>query len=549
MTQKKITKAHLYGEIKKCQADPEYFIRHYCYIKHPVKGALLFNLYKFQVKVLAQIQKKMSVESRADDSDQNNIIILKSRQLGISTLVSGYSLWEMIFHENRVILSLAIDRDTATNLLDKIRYMYERLPKWMAIPHLTKNKSTLELKNGSRAVSKSGNPDAARSEAVSILIFDEAAFIENMTETFTAALPTLSTGGKCIALSTPNGKGNWFHQTWVKAEASENSFLPIRMDYRVHPHYDEAWRLKQDKDLGEKRAAQECDADFLSSGDTVFPTDKIETIKELTVLEPIEKSGPNESLWTWAYSQPDKKYMVTADVARGDGSDYSAYHVLDIESCEQVAEYKGKVLPQVFARVLISAATVYNNALLVVENNNIGWSTVEEIINLGYTNLYHSSKNVMETAELFQKKEHAGQLTPGFCMSVRVKPLVIAKFSEYITGDGITIRSKRLAEELFVYVWRHGKPEAQKGYNDDLITSMAMGLYVRDTSLKFLNQGAEAVRSQINSMITHNTQQQYNRIHTANRYQTNPFIVSAGHGKEMDVSWLLGQKPAIDDGW
>ena len=537
MQNTKLTKDFLNTEIKKCITSPEFFLRKYCYIKHPIKGKLLFDLYDFQVKVLEQLQ-----------SDQN-IIILKSRQLGISTLVSAYALWEMLFKKNRVILSLATDRDTAANLLGKIKYMYEELPIWLAIPNITKNKSMLELKNGSKVVCKSSTPDSARSEAASLLIFDEAAFIENMSTTFTAAQPTLSTGGRCIALSTPNGKGNWFHQTWVKAEESQNSFLPVRLDYTVHPLYTKEWREKQSKDLGEKKAAQECDAKFLSSGDTVFAGEKIEDIKNTTVLEPIEKSGPNQALWIWSYAEPAKNYMVVADVARGDGSDYSAYQVLDIDTCEQVAEYKAKILPQTFALGLVSIATMYNNALLVIENNNVGWSTVEEVVNLGYSNIYYGSKNLTDTAETFQRKEYMGHLVPGFCMSARLRPLVMAKLAEYIDDNGFTIRSNRLIEELFVFIWKSGKAQAAPGYNDDLITCAAIGLYVRDTALRFKNQGLQATRNQIETMIKYNKQDQYTRITKTANQQHNPFIVSAGRGGEMDVSWLLGQKPSIDDGW
>lgn len=531
-------KQHLKAELIKCYQDPEHFIRNYCYIKHPLKGMLLFSLYDFQVKILGQLSK-----------DQN-IIILKSRQLGISTLVSAYSLWEMVFNENRVILSLATDRHTATNLIDKIKYMYDHLPKWMAVPSVTKNKSTLELKNGSKVVCKSSNPDSARSEAASILVFDEAAFIENMEDTFTAAQPTLSTGGRCIALSTPNGKGNWFHQTWVKAEASENTFLPIPLDYKVHPEFDDEWRKRQDKDLGEKRAAQECDAHFLSSGDTVFAGDLIEEFRNTMVTDPIEKTGPNGSLWVWQHPDMSKKYIVSADVARGDGLDYSTFQVLDLDTCEQVAEYKGKVMPRPFAYNLVSIATSYNNALLVIENNNVGWSTVEEVVSLEYSNLYYSTKNLMETPQSFIKKQYNGGLTPGFSMSMKVRPIVVAKLAEYLESKGLGIRSSRLIEELFVFVWKNGRPEAQKGYNDDLVFAAAVALYVRDTTIKYQNAGISSTRDNINSMIRFNNKERYNRVHLATQRRRNsPFIVSDGHGGEMDVSWLLGQKPVIDDGW
>jgi phage terminase large subunit-like protein len=188
-------------EYIKCAKDPVYFMRKYCYIQHPTRGRILFNLYPFQDKVLHLFR------------DHQFLITLKSRQLGISTLAAGYSLWLMLFHKDKNVLALATTQATARNLVTKTMFMYDELPKWLKLPAVEKNKLSLRLKNGSKITAKSSNADAARSEAVSLLLIDEAAFIDNIEETFTAAQQTLATGGQCMALSTPNGIGNWFHQT------------------------------------------------------------------------------------------------------------------------------------------------------------------------------------------------------------------------------------------------------------------------------------------------------------------------------------------------
>lgn len=234
-------------EYKKCCEDPAYFMRRYVYIQHPMRGRILFNLYPFQEKVLHLFR------------DSDNIICLKSRQLGISTLAAGYSLWLMTFHKDKNVLCLATTQATARNLVKKVIFAYEQLPKWLQVPYKSKNKLSMELRNGSKIEAKSSNSDAARSEAVSLLLVDEAAFIDNIEETFAAAQMTLATGGQAMLLSTPNGMGNFFHKTWVKAELGENSFVPIRLPWQVHPERDQAWRDKQTDDLGPRLAAQECD--------------------------------------------------------------------------------------------------------------------------------------------------------------------------------------------------------------------------------------------------------------------------------------------------
>jgi phage FluMu gp28-like protein len=200
-------------EYVKCAQDPIHFMKKYCMIQHPQRGRINFHLYPFQEKVLNLFQ------------DNPYSLYLKSRQLGISTLSAGYSLWLMTFHKDKNILCIATKQETAKNMVTKVKFMYENLPSWLKVEYEENNKLTLRLQNGSQIKATSASSDAGRSEAVSLLIIDEAAFIENIGEIWASAQQTLATGGGCIALSTPYGTGNWFHQTWVRAEAKENEFL------------------------------------------------------------------------------------------------------------------------------------------------------------------------------------------------------------------------------------------------------------------------------------------------------------------------------------
>ena len=520
MSQQEQIKKVIAQEYIKCAKDPAYFMKKYCYIQHPTRGRILFNLYPFQEKVLHLFR------------DNQYLITLKSRQLGISTLAAAYSLWLMSFHKDKNVLALATTQATARNLVTKVQFMYQNLPKWLRLKAVEDNKLSLRLTNGSRIKAASSNSDAARSEAVSLLLIDEAAFIDNIEETFTSAQQTLATGGQCLALSTPNGVGNWFHQTWQKAESRENSFLPIRLPWDVHPERTKDWRVQQDSDLGPRMAAQECDCDFLSSGDTVFLPEDMIYYESTCIKEPIERRGVDNNLWIWELADYSRDYMVVADVARGDSTDFSTFHVFDIEDAKQVAEYKGKLSPKDFGNVLVGIASEYNDALLVVENANIGWATIEQIQSREYRNLYYSSRSEQETVESYMNKFENDKLVPGFTMSARTRPLVIAKMMEYVREHSVLIFSKRLLDEMRVFIWKNGKAQAVVNYNDDLVMAFATGLYVRDTALRLRQQGMDLARAQLSSFNSLNNRNP--SVITTRSQDDDPFKY-----QEQDISWLI----------
>ena len=513
------------SEYVKCAADPVHFMRKYCFIQHPQRGRIPFNLYPFQEKVLTLFQ------------ENPYSVVLKSRQLGISTLGAGYSLWLMLFHKDKNVLCIATKQDTAKNMVTKVKFMYENLPSWLKIPAPENNKLTLRLSNGSQIKATSASSDAGRSEAVSLLLIDEAAFIENIGEIWASAQQTLATGGGCIALSTPYGTGNWFHQTWVRAENQENDFLPIKLPWYVHPERDQAWRDRQDELLGDPRmAAQECDCDFNTSGDTVFYTEYLQFYEQTYIKDPLEKRGADQNLWIWEPADYSRTYLVVADVARGDGKDYSAFHVIDIETNTQVAEYKGQLGTKEFGHLLTGIATEYNEALLVVENASIGWATIQTIIDRGYTNLYYSTKSDATKADsYFDKYMDTSKMVPGFSMTSRVRPLIIGKIQEYVNDKSVIIQSKRLIEEMKVFMWKNGRAEAQQGYNDDLVMSFGIGMFMRDTSFKFSQQHLDMSKAALNGISTNKVS--WKGGYNANNVD-NPYTQEI-NGKQEDISWLL----------
>ena len=513
-------------EYLKCAQDPAHFMKKYCNIQHPQRGRVIFNLYPFQEKVLRLWR------------DNPYSIVLKSRQLGISTLGAGYSLWLMLFHKDKNVLCIATKQETAKNMVTKVKFMYDQLPSWLKIESTEYNKLTLRLVNGSQIKATSASSDAGRSEAVSLLLVDEAAFIDQIGEIWASAQQTLATGGGAIVLSTPYGTGNWFHQTWVRAEASENDFLPIKLPWFVHPERDEAWRKRQDELLGDPRlASQECDCDFSTSGDVVFYNEYLEFYENTYIKEPLERRGVDRNLWVWEPADYSRTYMVCADVARGDGKDYSTFHVIDIESNTQVAEYKGQIGTKEFGHLLVGIATEYNNALLVIENANIGWASIQVAIDRNYPNLYYSPKSGEVTADsYFDSYADTSRMVAGFTMSLRTRPMIIGKFQEYISDKAVTIQSKRLIEEMKVFVWKNGRAEAQQGYNDDLVMAFGVAMFLRDTSFKFRQQGIDLTKAALNNIgkSSMNTAGAYSRAGIRNPYQ-----MENNKGGMEDLKWLF----------
>lgn len=284
-----------------------------------------------------------------------------------------------------------------------------------------------------------------------------------------------------------------------------------------------------------------CDCDFLASGDTIFDFADLDFFDKTTMMDPVERRGVDGNYWIWERPDYTKSYLLSADVARGDGTDYSAFHVWDVETCAQVAEYKGKIMPKDFGAFLVAAATEYNNALLVCENANIGWASIEEILSRGYQNLYYSTSGniVLETADSYMNKMDKGKLVPGFTTSTRTRPLVVAKIIDYVHQHECILRSKRLLTEMRTFIWKNGKAEAQEGMNDDVVMSAAIGLYVRDTALQLRQQGLELSRAQLTTFGDLNKRKP--AVYQPQYFQ-NPYEMQVpGHlGNKEDISWLLG---------
>ena len=486
-------------ETKKCMENPTYFMRKYVKIQHPNKGTIPFDLYSFQENTLKEFDL------------HRYILILKSRQLGITTLIAAYALWMCIFNSDKNILIISIKQEVSKEIVTKVRFANEHLPSWLRVKETTDNHMSLRFENGSQIAATSSAKDAGRSKALSLLIVDEAAFIDEAESIWTSAYNTLSTGGSAIILSTPNGVGNWFHRMWVNAEKKKNDFFTLRLHWDLHPDRDQKWRDEQTKNLGAKGSSQECDCDFLSSGTNVVDLMTLKWYEDNPdmVKDRIE-ARRGEACWIFKYPEEGHSYIACGDVARGDGSDYSAAHILDMDTLEQVAEFQDQISTKDFGNELVELATKYNDALLIVEYTGIGAATLQQIIDREYKNTFYSSLDlqIVETHRQMSGKYNAEEkkLKPGFSTTLRTRPLIISKIEAYFREKAVIIHSVRLINELKTFIWENGKAQAAENYNDDLVISLGIGLWVRDTALRLRHEGILLTKSMLDKIhIVQNT--------------------------------------------
>lgn len=447
-------------EIMKCGRDPVYFMKNYAKIQHATRGLIPFETYQFQDDCI-----------KAFEEHRFNII-LKSRQLGLSTVTAAYCVWFAIFKKDKNVLIIATKLSTAMNFIKKVKTVLDGLPKWLVLTKFAPTKQSIQFSNGSNITAVPTSPDAGRSEALSLLIVDEAAFIREFEDIWTGLSPTISTGGSAIIISTPHGVGGQYYKLWTDAVASTNEFNPINLPWYVHPEHDQAWFDKETRNLSRRKIAQEFLCSFESSGDTFLQPEELDYLREC-IEQPIRKEGPAAGIWIWGNPVSSRKYIISADVARGDATDYSTFHVIDVEESEVVAEYMGKIPPDKFADLLMTYGRQYNEAVLIPEKNTFGYFTCVKLRDAGYKRLFY--KNTV--GDLFSYVSKDPDAVPGFDTQASSRTQILAKLEETIRNRAIKVYSQRLFDQLQAFIWNGSKAMASKDSHDDLVISMAIGTW------------------------------------------------------------------------
>lgn len=480
-----------------CANNPIYFIENYCKVQHEKRGLVPFDLYPYQ---------KEAVKTFLENE---KVIVNKARQLGFSTLVAAFICWLILFHNDKKVLIISTKAEVAKNMIVKIKIMLTKIPKWMFLAEIETNRAhMIGLSNRSWVKSIATSEDAGRSESLSLLVFDEAAHITNMYEVWKAASSTLAGGGRVIALSTPNGISNFFHEYYTGAQNGQNDWKTFIAHWYEHPEYsiglrdDEnapggktsPWFERMTSGWSKQQIAQELLTSFIDTANTYFDIDTVQLV-EKNAADPIEKSGSDKNLWVWKKPEATKKYLIAADSASGAGEDFSSFCVLDLWDMEIVAEYLGRVQPDLFGDMMCEVGIRYNNAHICPENNTYGFATAQQIRHNDYPNLCYFNKDGKLVDKWYGQWNN---IIPGFNTDVKTRPMILAKLEEYFRKKQFKTLSKRFVSELYTFSVINGKPQAQKGQHDDLIMAYAIAIWVRDSVPDFGRPGyvnSDAVRN------------------------------------------------------
>jgi len=402
-----------------------------------------------------------------------------------------------MFRQDANIMIMATKLETSKNMIQKIRTTFKMLPAWMLnILDLKEPEAEsvkyIKFNNGSKIAAIPTSADAGRGEALTLLVVDEAAHVDVLEELWLGLYPTLSTGGRAIIFSTPNGK-NFFYQLWAGADTGEyeegkvglhckgvgkNKFHGIKLPWYVHPERDEQWFEDQAKPMDARGIAQELLCGFEGSTLTFFDQNSIDYVRNMSQT-PIGYTGPNnkgQDLHIWKTAIPDHKYVIAADVARGDAEDYSTFHVFDINDSEVVAEYMGKIPPDRFGEWLIEIGKRYNDALIVNEKNTVGIATAIKLRDAEYPNLYYDSD--LAEKMIGMTPDEKKDVLPGFTIKPNNREKILENLEQVIRNHQLKIYSLRFVSQMETFVWNGKRGQALKKRHDDLIMAMAIGLQI-----------------------------------------------------------------------
>jgi len=443
-------------EFLKCKDDPVYFAKKYIKIVSLDEGLVPFDLYPFQEKLVRNFH-------------ENRFNICKMpRQTGKSTTVVSYLLHYAIFNDSINIGILANKAKIAMDLLGRLQTAYENLPKWMQQGIIAWNKGSLELDNGSKILAASTSASAVRGMSFNILFLDEFAFVPNHVadDFFASVYPTISSGTstKVIIVSTPRGM-NHFYRMWHDAERGTNGYIPTEVHWSEVPGRDEHWKAQTIANTSEQQFKVEFECEFLGSVNTLIAPSKL---RNLIYDSPVKR---NAGLDIYEEAKPEHNYMMTVDVARGLGNDYSAFIVFDITEFpyKVVAKYRNnEIKPMLFPNIVHNVAKGYNNSFLLVEVNDIG-DQVASILqyDLEYENLLMASmrgRNGQVVGQGFSGKK--SQL--GVRMTAAVKKLGCSNLKTLIEDDKLLTCDYEIISELTTFAQKANSFEAEEGCNDDL---------------------------------------------------------------------------------
>ena len=456
-------------EYIKCRDDILYFLENHVKIVHVDEGLIPFSLYPYQKKLITTI------------SDNRNVIVKTGRQVGKSTTTLGWLLHYVLFNQSKTVGILANKAATARELLGRIQIAYQHLPKFLQQGLKEWNKGSLELENGSKIIASSTSSSAIRGFSFSCILLDEFAHVQRhiADEFIRSVYPTISSckDTKVIIVSTPNGF-NMFYKYWNDAEEGTNDFTPFKVHWSSVPDRDKVWKDKIQSTIGEDAFRQEYEAEFLGSSNTLVSYEKLQ---ELSYISPIYRKNDVD-----VFEDEDKShsYVITVDVARGQGLDYSAFTVFDITNIPYkiVAKYKSNhVAPLVFPNIINIIGKKYNNAYILIEVNDIG-SQVSDVLHhdLEYENLFSTAWYGRHGQQLsgFVGGKRDSQF--GVRTTKSMKKVGCSNLKALIEDDKLLIPDYDMISELTTFVSSADSFAAEEGANDDLVITLVLFAWMVD---------------------------------------------------------------------
>jgi len=533
-----MTKEELIKEYARCLQDTNYAIKSYLETYDNTQSKYVpFDLFPEQEMMLKNFDT------------YNDNITKKYRQAGVSTATAAWVSKKLQFaskNKPEKILIIANKLDTASEFANKVRGFLNQWPDWINVGFSKEKDSQkhFKLNNGCEVKAVATSVDALRGYTPTTLIFDEAAYIEAGDDFWAACMASLSTGGKVIVISTPNGYDKIYYEIYEQSIKGLNSFHISELHWENDPRFtkDIFWVKTKDivhfllnredynekeflheKDLNKfdalikkgykpcsswfesmvkklkydrRKVSQELESAFLGSGDNVIPVDTIEKIKTEDIRDPEEMFVGNQ-MWIWKKPIEGHRYILGCDVSRGDAEDFTSIVIIDFDEREQVAEYLGKIPPDLAADIIYKWGSMYKAYVVTDITGGMGVATSRKLQELGYKDLYVEGMN---TADKWKYNPNSGTKTPGLAFNNK-RTQIVASFEEALRHKFV-IRSKRLLNELYTFVYINGKPNHMKGKHDDLIMAIAMALYVGENSFSQLHKADSMTKAMLESWTT-----------------------------------------------
>ena len=534
-----MTREELIIEYTRCMKDTPYALRTYLQTyDNTVSQYVPLELFPDQITLVE------------DYENFNENIALKYRQAGVSTVTAAWASKKLVFakkNKPEKVLIIANKLDTAVEMANKVRGFTEQWPKWVGVTFSVEKNSQrhFKLTNGCEVKAVATSTDALRGYTPTILVFDEAAYIEADGDFWAACMASLSTGGKVIVISTPNGYDPIYYEIFDQAQKGMNDFKISPMVWYKDPRYNKDLQLvkcddiihyflnreehlqdevidflNKDKDYDEinsligrgykptsswyekmvkklkydkRKVNQELECAFLGSGDNVFDSRITENIRANMVREPQGKMVSG-GLWIWKDPIESHRYIMGVDVSRGDSEDYSTFQIIDFETREQVAEYIGNLPPDTLAELCYKWGTMYSAFVVIDITGGMGITTSRKMQELGYKNLYVDG---LDGTNRWKYDPKMNEKIPGINFNNK-RVLIIAAYEEYLR-HGFKVYSSRLLNEMNTFVYVNGRPDHQKGQHDDLIMSIAIACYVGENSFSLLTKATEQAKTMIES--------------------------------------------------